>query len=380
MKAVTYQGFMNVKVKEVPDPKIEKDEDIIVRITASSICGSDLHFYHGMLPSLEKDYVIGHEAVGVVEEVGKKVESVKKGDKIVIPFNIACGHCVYCESGLESQCDESNQEPQAEVGAYFGCSRLFGDYPGSQAEMVRVPFANFTSFRVPESSELTDDLLVLLTDAIPTAYWGVENAGVKPGDTVIVFGSGPIGLLTQKFAWLKGAERVIAVDCVPYRLQHAKHTNHVEAYNFQEIQDLPNVLKELTKGGADVVIDCVGMSGKMKPYELVESALRLQGGAMGSVTSAIETVRKGGTIQLIGVYGLRYNGFPLGDLFSRNVTLKMGYAPVIRSLPYLYNLLQKKELDPSDIITHHLSLNDGEKAYKLFNKKQEGCLKIILKP
>ncbi|MDZ5470483.1 zinc-dependent alcohol dehydrogenase [Bacillus sp. 31A1R] len=380
MKAVTYQGLFNVKVKEVHDPKIEKGDDLIVRVTASSICGSDLHLYHGMIPSLEKDYVIGHEAVGIVEETGQKVEKFKKGDKVVIPFNIACGQCFFCENDLESQCDVANQEDQAEIGAFYGCSRIYGDYWGSQAELVRVPFANFSPFYIPEECEITDDQLVLLTDALPTAYWGVENSGMKPGDTVIVLGSGPIGLLTQKIAWLKGAERVIAVDHIPYRLQHAKKTNKVEAYNFDEIDELPSLLKEMTKGGADVVIDCVGVSGKMKPIELIETAMHLQGGALGAINTATQAVRKGGTVQLVGVYGLRYNSFPLGDFFTRNVTLKMGMAPVIHKIGYLYQLLQNQTLDVSDLITHYMPLNDGEEAYKIFNKRKDECLKIILKP
>jgi len=380
VKAVTYQGLFNVKVKEVHDPKLEKDDDMIVRVTASSICGSDLHLYHGMIPSLEKDYVIGHEAVGVVEDTGKKVEKFKKGDRVVIPFNIACGKCFFCENELESQCDVANQEDQAEIGAAYGCSRIHGDYWGSQAELVRVPFANFSPFCIPEECEITDDELVLLTDALPTAYWGVENSGMKQGDTVIVLGSGPIGLLTQRIAWLKGADRVIAVDHIPYRLHHAKKTNKVEAYNFDEIDELPSLLKEMTKGGADVVIDCVGVSGKMKPIELVETAMRMQGGALGAINTATQAVRKGGTVQLVGVYGLRYHSFPLGDFFTRNVTLKMGMAPVIHNIGHLYQLLQNQTLNVSDLITHRMPLEEGEKAYKMFNKRKDECLKIILKP
>jgi S-(hydroxymethyl)glutathione dehydrogenase / alcohol dehydrogenase len=380
MKAVTYQGIFNVEVKNVPDPVIQLPDDIIVRVTASSICGSDLHLYHGMIPSLEKDYVIGHEAVGIVEELGREVNGLTKGDKVVIPFNIACGHCFYCENGLESQCDEANKEEKPEVGAMFGCSRLYGDYFGSQAEWLRVPFANFTRFKVPEDNELSDETLVLLADAIPTAYWGVTNAGVKPGDTVIVIGSGPIGLLTQKFSWLKGASRVIAIDRIPYRLEHARRTNAVEVYNFEETNELSDLLLELTKGGADVVIDCVGASGKMSPIEFAETALFLQGGGLTAIKMAAQVVRKGGVVQLVGVYGLRYNGFPLGDFFVRNITLKMGYAPAIQHTSYLYELLKKEKIRVDDLITHHMPLTDGKKAYQLFNKRKDRCLKIILKP
>lgn len=371
---------MNVEVKDMPDPELKNGEELLVRVTSSSICGSDLHLYHGMIPSLEKDYIIGHEAVGIVEEVGKDVTGVKKGDQIVLPFNIACGHCFYCENGLESQCDRSNLEEEPEVGAYFGCSRLYGDYQGSQAELVRVPFANFTRFVVPKDNVLTEDELLLLADALPTAYWGVVNAGVKPGDTVIVIGSGPIGLLTQKLAWFAGAERVIAVDRIDYRLDHARRTNQVEAYHLEKHDRLADELVDLTKGGADVVIDCVGASGKMTPMELAETAMFLQGGAMGAIKLASQVVRKCGVVQLVGVYGLRYNAFPLGDFFARNITLKMGLAPVIHTMSDLYNVLSKQKLKVDDLFTHHIELEQAEHAYQIFNKRKENCLKIILKP
>jgi len=378
MKAVTYQGFMNVKVKEVPEPIIKQPEDVIVKVTHASICGSDLHFYHGMIPSLEKEYVLGHEAIGVVEEVGNDVFGLKRGDKVVIPFNIACGKCIYCKSNLESQCENVNVE--GEIGACYGCSRLYGDYSGSQAEYVRVPFANFAPFKVPENNVVTDEELLLLADALPTAFWGIDHAGVKNGDTVIVIGCGPIGLITQKLAWLRGAKRVIAVDRILYRLEFAKNWSHAECYLYNDSKELSDVLLELTSGGADVVIDCVGMSGKMTSLELVETALQFQGGALGAIEFASQVVRKGGTIQLIGVYGLRYNQFPLGDLFIRNITLKMGIAPVIHSIPYLYNLLQSKQLELSDVITHKLPITEAEHAYRIFNKRIENCLKIILSP
>lgn len=378
MKAVTYQGFLKVKVKEVEEPKIKNPEDIIVKITHSSICGSDLHFYHGMITSLEKDYILGHESIGIVENIGQDVERLKKGDKVVIPFNIACGKCKYCQSDLESQCSEVNNE--GEMGACYGCSRLFGDYDGSQAEYVRVPFANYAPFKVPDNNELPDEELVLLTDALPTAYWGVDNAGVKMGDTVIILGCGPIGLLAQKIAWLKGAKRVIAVDRLTYRLEHSKKWNHTECFNFEENLELSNLLLEITNGGADVVIDCVGMSGKMAPIEVVETALQIQGGALGAIQFASQVVRKGGTIQLVGTYGLRYNHFPLGDLFNRNITLKMGLAPVIHHIPFLYDMIKYKHLNIGDIITHKIPLAEAEHAYKIFHGRKEQCLKIILHP
>jgi len=378
MKAVTYQGIKDVKVKEVPDAKIEKDDDILVKITSTAICGSDLHLIHGMIPEMPKGFVIGHEPMGIVEEVGKSVEHLKKGDRVIVPFTIACGECYYCQHGLESQCDNSN--PNGEVGAYFGYSETFGGYPGGQAELLRVPFANFTPFKVPEDSELEDEQLLFLSDIIPTAYWGVDNAGVKPGDTVVVLGSGPVGLLTQKFAWLKGAKRVIGIDYIQYRLDHAKRVNNVEVYDFTKHDNIGEYIKEITGGGADVVIDCVGMDGKMTAIEVVESALKLQGGALGAINISTQAVRKGGTVQMLGVYGARYNMFPLGDFFARNITLKMGQTPVIHYIPELYDMIKKGVFDPTDIITHRVPLSEAQHAYEIFDTKEDGCIKVVLKP
>lgn len=378
MKAVTFQGLMDIKVKEVDKPKIIESDDIIVRITHSSICGSDLHSYHGMIPSMGKNYILGHEAIGIVEDIGSDVNQVKIGDKVIIPFNIACGKCKYCRENLESQCEEVNLD--GEIGACYGCSRLFGDYNGSQAEYVRVPFANYAPFRIPIDNEIPDEQLVLLADAIPTAFWGVTNSGIKSGDTVIVLGCGPIGLIVQKIAWLYGAKRVFAVDRLNYRLEHSRHWNHTEEFNIAEFDNLANHLLDITNGGADVVIDCVGMSGRMKPVEVIETALRLQGGALGAVEFASQVVKKAGTVMLVGMYGTRYNAFPLGDFFNRNITLKMGLAPAIHPLPFLYDLLKSKKLDVADVVTHTFPLAQAEYAYRLFNSRKDNVLKIILQP
>lgn len=225
MKAVTYQGMKELLVKEVPDPDIVNKDDIIIRITQTAICGSDLHLFHGMIPNLPKDYVIGHEPIGIVEEIGPDVSKVKRGDRVVIPFTVACGHCYYCEHQLESQCDRSN--PNGALGGYLGYSQMFGGYQGAQAEYLRVPFGNFMPFLIPPDCELEDDHLIFLSDILPTAYWAVTDANVKAKDTVVVLGCGPVGLLVQKFAWLQGAKRVIAVDYVNERLHHTKRTNHV---------------------------------------------------------------------------------------------------------------------------------------------------------
>ncbi len=378
MKAVTYQGIKDIVVKEVLDPKIEKPDDIVVRITSTAICGSDLHLIHGMVPNLPTDYIIGHEPMGIVEEVGPEVTRIKKGDRVIVPFNVACGHCYYCENHLESQCDNSN--PHGESGGYFGYTETYGGFAGGQAEFLRVPFANFTPFRVPDDCEMEDEKILFLSDIIPTAYWGVDTSGVKPGDTVIVLGCGPVGLLAQKFAWIKGAKRVIAVDYIGYRLERAKLINRVEIVDFTAVDDPGSYLKEITHGGADVVIDCVGMDGKQTFVEKVETILKLQGGALGPVVMAAQCVRKGGTIQLVGVYGMRYNAFPLGDLFSRNITLKMGQAPVIHYMPELYRMIKEGTFDPTEIITHRIPLADAARGYEIFDEKLDDCIKVVLKP
>jgi S-(hydroxymethyl)glutathione dehydrogenase / alcohol dehydrogenase len=378
MKAVTFQGIKNVKVKEVEDPKILKKDDIIIKLTSTAICGSDLHLIHDMVPNLPQGYIIGHEPMGIVEEVGPEVTKVKKGDRVIIPFNVSCGECFFCKHGFTSQCDNSN--PHGEAGGFFGYTETFGGYPGGQAEYMRVPYGNFTPFRIPDDCEVEDESLLLISDAMSTAYWSVINGGVKAGDTVVVLGCGPVGLLAQKFAWIQGAKRVIAVDYIDYRLEHAKRHNKVETVNFEQHKNTGEYLKEITKGGADVVIDCVGMDGKMTPLEFLATGAKLHGGAMGAIVMATQAVRKCGTIQLTGVYGGRYNGFPLGDIFARNVNIKAGQAPVIPYMQELYNMLAMKKIDPSDIVTHKLPLDRAEYGYEVFDTKTDGCIKVILKP
>ncbi|MEC1738635.1 glutathione-dependent formaldehyde dehydrogenase [Bacillus mojavensis] len=378
MKAVTYQGIKDVRVKEVKAPEIKKPDDIIVKLTTTAICGSDLHLIHGMVPNFPEDYIIGHEPMGIVEETGPDVHKVKKGDRVIIPFNVSCGECFFCKNQLESQCDNSNAN--GEIGAYFGYSESSGGYPGGQAEYMRVPYANFTPFKLPDDCEIEDEKLVLLSDAMSTAYWSVDNAGVKEGDTVIILGCGPVGLLAQKFAWMKGAKRAIAVDYVDYRLQHAKKTNNVETVNFEHLENAGLYLKEITQGGADVVIDCVGMDGKMSPLEFLATGVKMHGGAMGALVTAAQAVRKCGTIQVTGVYGMRYNAFPFGDIFQRNVNIRTGQAPVIHYMPYLYDLIATGKVDPGDIITHVLPLDQAKHGYEVFDTKTNGAIKVLLKP
>ncbi|MEH7097443.1 zinc-dependent alcohol dehydrogenase [Neobacillus vireti] len=378
MKAVTYQGIKNIEVREVKDPTIKNSDDIIVKVTTSAICGSDLHLIHGMIPNTPTDFVIGHEPMGVVEEVGPDVRNLKKGDRVIIPFNVSCGSCWYCQHDLTSQCDNSN--PHGDMGGFFGYSETTGGYAGGQAEYMRVPYGNFTPFKIPENCEMEDEKLVLLADAASTAYWSVDHAGVKDGDTVVILGCGPVGLLAQKFAWYKGAKRVIAVDYIDYRLQHAKRTNNVEIINFEQHENTGQYLKEITKGGADIVIDAVGMDGKWTPMEFLASGLKLHGGAMGAIVIASQAVRKGGTIQITGVYGGRYNGFPLGDIFQRNIDIKAGQAPVIPYMPFLYDLFATGKMDPSDVVTHVLPLDQAKHGYEVFDTRTEDCIKVVLKP
>jgi S-(hydroxymethyl)glutathione dehydrogenase / alcohol dehydrogenase len=379
MKALTYQGMKNVKVKDVPAPVIKQNEDIIVRITSTAICGSDLHLIHNMVPGMTEDYIIGHEPMGIVEETGPSVTRVKKGDRVIIPFNISCGQCFFCTHQMESQCDNSNHNH--DTGGYLGFSETYGGYPGGQAEFLRVPYGNFAPFIVPEDCELEDEKLLFMSDIMPTAYWGVDNAGVKNGDTVVILGSGPVGLLAQKFAWMKGANRVIAVDPYEYRLEHAKQTNKVETFVLEDDEEaMGKHLNEITKGGADVVIDCVGMEATMSALEKAEALLKLQGGSKGAIILGSEAVRKFGTLQLVGVYGSVYHNFPLGRIFERNISLKMGQAPVIHYMPELYKMITSGQIDPSDIITHRLPLAEAEHGYDVFDNKKENCIKVVLKP
>lgn len=378
MKAVTFQGIKRVEVKEVPSPKIQKPDDIIIKVTNSAICGSDLHLIHDMVPNLPQGYIIGHEPMGIVEEVGREVTKLKKGDRVIVPFNVSCGECFYCKHGLTSMCDDSN--PHGENGGFFGYTETFGGFPGGQAEYMRVPYGNFTPFKIPDDCEIEDEKLVLMADAMATAYWSVENAGVKKGNTVIVLGCGPVGLLAQKFCWLMGAERVIAVDYIDYRLEHAKKHNKVETVNFEQHDNTGEYLRDLTHGGADIVIDCVGMDGKMTPLEFLGTGVKLQSGALGAFVMATQAVRKGGMIQVTGVYGGRYNAFPFGDIMNRNINIRTGQAPVIPYMPTLYKLIVENKVDPSDIVTHKLPLDEAAHGYEVFDNKTEDCIKVVLKP
>lgn len=375
MKALVYGGMRDINVAEVKEPKLVNADDIIIKVTSTAICGSDLHLYHGMVPNMPKGFVMGHETMGIVVDAGPEVNKVKKGDRVIIPFPIACGHCWYCEHELYSQCDNSN--PHGEVGAIFGYSDTYGGYDGGQAEYLRVPYANVGPKVIPE--EFSDEQVLFLTDVLPTSYWGVDIGGVKKEDTVVILGCGPIGLTTIKWTILAGAKRIIAVDYIKYRLEHAKKYG-VEVVDLSEQEDTGEYIHEITNGGADVVLDCVGVDGKMTKLEKIETLLKLQGGSKSAIEIATQAVRKGGTVVFIGVYGTRYNMFPLGDFFGKNITIKMGQCPVQAYVDPILQMIKENRIDPTDIITHKLPLNQGIHAYEIFDKKEDNCIKVILKP
>ncbi|NJE63994.1 glutathione-dependent formaldehyde dehydrogenase [Enterococcus durans] len=377
MKAVTWQGKQKMEIRNVEDPKILEPTDAIIRITATAICGSDLHLYHHGEAVLEKGYVVGHEPMGIVEEVGSAVTKLKKGQRVVIPFNISCGHCHFCLNEMESQCDRSNSDQL--YGGLFGFGSLNGNHWGGQAEYLRVPFADTTSFIVPDN-DLADEKVLFLSDILPTAYWSVQNAGVKQGDTVIVLGSGPVGLFAQKFATMAGASRVIAVDPVQHRIDKAGRYNNVETFLLEDVQNAGTDLYELTKGGADVIIDCVGMDGLEPVNEKAKNLVSLQSGTISPIQIAAKAAKKFGTVQITGVYMTPASSYPLQEFFMRDITVKHGQAPVVHLMPKIYEMIADNLFDPAQIITHAMPLTDAARAYEIFDKKEDKNIKVVLKP
>ncbi|MFS0925396.1 alcohol dehydrogenase catalytic domain-containing protein [Enterococcus durans] len=377
MKAVTWQGKQKMEIRNVEDPKILEPTDAIIRITATAICGSDLHLYHHGESVLEKGYVVGHEPMGIVEEVGSAVTKLKKGQRVVIPFNISCGHCHFCLNEMESQCDRSNSDQL--YGGLFGFGSLNGNHWGGQAEYLRVPFADTTSFIVPDN-DLADEKVLFLSDILPTAYWSVQNAGVKQGDTVIVLGSGPVGLFAQKFATMAGASRVIAVDPVQHRIDKAGRYNNVETFLLEDVQNAGTDLYELTKGGADVIIDCVGMDGLEPVKEKAKNLVSLQSGTISPIQIAAKAAKKFGTVQITGVYMTPTSSYPLQEFFMRDITVKHGQAPVVHLMPKIYEMIADNLFDPAQIITHAMPLADAARAYEIFDKKEDKNIKVVLKP
>lgn len=384
MKALRFHHAKKVSVDQIPDPIIENSTDIILKVTSTAICGSDLHIYNGLVPQL-RPMVMGHEFMGVVEEVGSDITHLKRGDRVVVPFPIACGHCFFCEQQLPTQCEHSNPNygPEGGLlkgknGALFGYTDLYGGYNGGQAEYVRVPYANFGPRKVDHN--LNDEQVLFLTDIFPTGWSAIDWANLKGGETVAVFGAGPVGVMAMKAAWLKGAGRVIAVDCLDYRLDIARRSAKAEVINFKKM-DPVEAIREMTHGrGADVCVDAVGMEADRSLFEKVSNIAHLQAGTISVLKTCASAVRRGGTISIVGVYGTTYDNFPLGQLFDKMINLKMGQAPVHRYIDDLLSLVRQNKVFLDDIITHKLPLERAPEAYHLFNQKEDHCMKVVLKP
>ncbi len=385
MKAVVFHKAGDMRVDNVEDPKIEDREDVIVRVTSTAICGSDLHIYNGLFPQ-KKPLVMGHEFMGVVEEAGVGVTRVKAGDRVVVPFPIACGCCFFCNHDLPGHCEHSNPGkygPEGGMmdqkgGGLFGYTDLYGGYSGGQAEYVRVPYANFGPRVVPEG--FSDTEVLFLTDIFPTGYSGIDWADLKGGETVAVFGCGPVGLMAQKSAWLRGAGRVIGIDLQPYRLEMARNSAKSETIDLSKV-DAVEAVRALTNGrGADVCIDAVGMEADRTLGDKVSGALHMEGGTFKALQLAISAVRRGGQVSVLGVYGTAYNNFPLGQIFDKGIHMHFGQAPVQRHIDKLIEHLTRREVRLDDIITHELGIDEAPHAYKIFNQKEDGCVKVVMHP
>ncbi|HAG79768.1 MAG TPA: glutathione-dependent formaldehyde dehydrogenase [Cyanobacteria bacterium UBA12227] len=388
MKAVCWHGANDVRVDTVPDPKILNPRDAIIKITSTAICGSDLHLYNGFIPTMEPGDILGHEFMGEVVEVGREVKNLKVGDRVVVPFTISCGNCFFCQRDLSSLCDNSNPNAWMAEKLYghspsglFGYTHLFGGYAGGQAEYVRVPFADVGPFKIPDG--LTDEQVLFLTDIFPTGYMAAENCNIQPGDTVAIWGCGPVGQFAIRSAFMLGAERVIAIDRIPERLAMAKAGN-AEIINYEEIE-VGAALKEMTGGrGPDACMDAVGMEAHgtdaIALYDKVKQAVRLETDRPMVLRQAIVACRKGGTVSVPGVYGGFIDKFPMGSVVNKALTLKSGQTHVHRYLRPLLERVQNGEIDPSFVITHRLSLDEAPHGYEIFKHKKDNCIKIVLKP
>ena len=389
MKALCWYGKYDVRVEDVPDPKILNPRDAILKITTTAICGSDLHLYNGYIPTMEKGDILGHEFMGEVVELGSAVTNLQVGDRVVVPFAIACGNCFFCQRGLFSACDNSNPNAHMAEAIYgysgsglFGYSRMMGGYAGGQAEYVRVPFADTGAIKIPDG--LPDEKVLFLSDIFPTGYMAAENCNIQRGDTVAVWGCGPVGQFAIKSAFLLGAERVIAIDDNPDRLRMAAEDGKAETLNFSE-ENVFERLKNTTGGmGPDACIDAVGLEAHGTSigalYDRAKAALYLATDRPTALRQAIHACRKGGTVSVPGVYGGFLDKVPFGAAFAKGLTFKMGQTHVHKYLKQLLELVEMDQIDPSFVITHRLSLVDAPDAYKTFKAQNEGCIKVILKP
>ncbi len=393
MKALTWQGNRDVRVETVPDPVIEQPTDVLIRVTSSGICGSDLHLYEVLGAFLDPGDVLGHEPMGIVEEVGAEVSHVAKGDRVVIPFNVSCGHCFMCGQGLQSQCETTQVHEYGTGASLLGYTKLYGQVPGGQAEYLRVPQGHYGAIKVPEGPP--DDRFVYLSDVLPTAWQAVEYADVPDGGSVLVLGLGPIGEMSTRIAQHKGAE-VIGVDLVPERLARSQ-AHGVRVFDLEDHDDLPAAVREVTDGrGTDAVIDAVGMEAHGAPVgkfaqkmasllpDAVAQPMMQKAGTdrLSALHMAIELVRRGGTISLSGVYGGAADPMPMLQLFDKQVQLRMGQANVKRWIETILPLLGGDEdpLGVDEFATHHVPLEDAPQAYEMFQKKEDGCFKVLLKP
>jgi threonine dehydrogenase-like Zn-dependent dehydrogenase len=388
MKATCWMGKKKVQVEDVPDPKLLNARDAIVRITSTAICGSDLHLYNGFIPTMEKGDILGHEFMGEVVELGAGVKNLKVGDRVVVPFPIACGQCTMCQRDLFSLCENSN--PNAWMAeklwghssaGIFGYSHLVGGYAGGQAEYARVPFADVGPLKVPD--EVSDEQALFLSDIFPTGYMGAEMCGIQPGDVIAVWGAGPVGLFAMASAKLLGAERIIAIDRFPYRLRMAtERAGATETLNYERV-DVREALQELTGGrGPDACIDAVGMEahghGPIYAYDRAKQAMMLETDRPIALREAILACRNGGTVSVIGVYGGFIDKFPMGAVMNRSLTIRSGQCHVHHYMRPLLEHIQKGRIDPSFVVTHRLPLAEAPRGYDMFLNKEDECVKVVL--
>lgn len=387
MQALAYHGTRDVRVETMPDPILQQDDDIILRVTATAICGSDLHLYRGKIPDMKAGDILGHEFMGIVEEAGPAVTRVRKGDRVVIPFVIACGQCFFCERSQFACCEASGDNPGSALNrknispppALFGYSHLFGGVPGGQAEFVRVPKANVGPFAVPGS--LADEQVLFLSDILPTGYQAVLNAEISPGSSLAIFGAGPVGLMAAACARLRGAEKIFMVDHHPYRLAFAQATYGVIPLNFDEIDDpAETIIAQTHQRGVDASIDAVGFEAKGSTTETILAKLKIEAGSGFVLRQCIAATRRGGIVSIPGVYAGWLHGFLLGDAFDKGLTFRMGQTHVQRLLPELLAHIENGDLEPHAIITHRLPLAEAARGYEIFNEKQEDCRKVVLIP
>ena len=389
MKAVCWYGAGDVRVERVADPVLLNPRDAIVRVTRAAICGSDLHLFGGFIPSMKAGDILGHEFMGEVVEVGNGVTTIARGDRVVVPFVIACGHCFFCQRELWSLCDNSNPNSAMLEKAYgdsgsglFGYSHLYGGYAGGQAEYVRVPFADVGALKLPEG--LDDERALFLSDIFPTGYMAAENCTIQSGDVVAVWGCGPVGQFAIKSAYMLGAERVIAIDRFPERLRMAESIGKAEVLNYEDLDTIEE-LRERTGGrGPDACIDAVGMeahgTGVTAFYDRAKQAVRLETDRPTALREAIQACRKGGTLSIPGVYGGFIDKVPLGAAFAKGLTIRMGQTHVHRYMRPLLGRIQRDEIDPSLVITHRMALDDAPRGYRMFRDKEDECIKVVLRP